>query len=70
MTVPNERREAVNRTYAFLSDLTDPTKTPRIPRVIRDRAASLLKHFPGKFYMDEAAQKAPTVFGTWDGKKP
>ena len=38
MTMPNERRNAVNYTRQFLVDLMDPKKTPRVPSAIRKEA--------------------------------
>lgn len=70
MTVPNERRNAVNRTADFLLDLLDPKKTPRVPKWVRQRARSLLRHFPTRSEMDLTARKYPEAWGTWDGKRP
>jgi len=55
MTLPYERTNAVNRTREFLYDLLDPKKTPRIPKEIRQRARSLLKHYPTEYDMDRAS---------------
>jgi hypothetical protein len=66
LTMPNERRNAVNYTRQFLVDLMDPKKTPRVPKEIRKRAYSCLKHYPGEYYMEEAAVQAPKIFGDWD----
>ena len=57
MTVPVERTNAVIYTEQFLLDLLDPKKTPRIPKAIRQRANSLLRHYPGKYYMDMIAER-------------
>ena len=66
MTMPNERRWAVNNTRQFLVDLMDPKKTPRVPKEIRKEAYRCLKHYPGKYHMEEAAEQAPNIFGDWD----
>jgi hypothetical protein len=63
MTVPIERTWAVERVQDFLRALMDPKETPRIPREIRRRAASLLKHYPTKWEIERAAKKAPQIFG-------
>lgn len=55
MTLPYERTNAVNWTREFLYDLLDPKKTPRIPRELRRRAGSLLKHYPTEYDMDRAS---------------
>ena len=39
MTMPNERRWAVNTTRQFLLDLLNPKKTPRVPSAIRKEAS-------------------------------
>jgi len=46
----------------------DPQKTPRVPSAVRKRAYSCLKHYPGEYYMEEAALQAPEIFGHWDKK--
>ena len=66
MTMPNERRNAVNFTRQFLVDLMNPKKTPRVPSAIRKEAYRCLKHYPGDYYMEQAAVLAPQVFGDWD----
>jgi len=68
MTMPNERRWAVNNTRQFLVDLMDPKKTPRVPKEIRKEAYRCIKHYPGKYHMDKAAIEAPEVFGEWDAE--
>ena len=68
MTMPNERRQAVNRTRQFLVDLMDPKKTPRVPRNVREQAYRCLKHYPGDWDMEEAEKLAPSVFGDWDSE--
>jgi hypothetical protein len=65
MTMPNERRNAVNYTRQFLVDLMDPKKTPRVPKEIRKEAYRCLKHYPGEYYMEQAAMWAPGIFGEW-----
>jgi len=65
MTMPYERKNAVLNVERFLLDLSNPRITKRVPKEIRDRARSLLKHYPSKFWMDEASEQAPDVFGEW-----
>lgn len=64
MTLPDERYRAVLAAEQFLRDLLDPSKTPRVPRTVRDRARSVLRHYPGKWDMDRAATAAEHVFQT------
>jgi len=65
MTLPYERKNAVVNTERFLLDLSNPRITKRIPKEIRDRARSLLRHYPTDLYMEMAAEQAPDVFGGW-----
>jgi hypothetical protein len=63
MTMPRERKVAVKNTEAFLLALCDPKETPRVPKAIRQRARSLLRHYPNDYCMEEAAKLAPSIFG-------
>jgi hypothetical protein len=44
-------------TANFLQDLCDPKKTPRVPKAIRGRAYSLLRHYPSLFDMEVIASR-------------
>lgn len=66
MTLPYERKLAVDRTREFLYDLMDPKKTPRVPKSVREDARRCLKHFPLKYEMERAAEEAPSIFGGWE----
>ena len=63
MTLPVERKHAIKNTERFLLDLSNPRITPRIPKEIRARARSLLKHYPTGLDMEMAAEQAPKIFG-------
>ena len=69
MTVPIERTNAVVNTEMFLMQLIDPKQTPRIPKEIRKRASSLLRHYPTKGCMEIIAERedtqdtSPKIFG-------
>lgn len=63
MTLPYERTNAIQNTELFLMELMDPKKTPRVPKEIRRRARSLLKHYPGQFYIGLVSDKVPEAFG-------
>jgi hypothetical protein len=65
MTMPNERKWAIDNTRLFLVDLMDPKKTPRVPSAIRKEAYRCLKHYPDEYYMEEAQRLAPSVFGQY-----
>ncbi len=68
MTIPSERTRAVNYTHDFLYDLLDPSKTPRVPRDVRQRARALLRHYPSKFDMEMTVREGSSRFG--DEKNP
>lgn len=53
MTLPFEEKRAINYTRQFLYDLITPSKTPRVPKEIRDRARSLLRHYPADYRVDQ-----------------
>lgn len=46
MTTPQEEIYAVSRTRQLLRDLIDPSKTPRVPKSIREEARGCLRHYP------------------------
>lgn len=52
MTLPFERTMAVIQTEKFLLNLTDPKVTPNIPKIIRQRARALLRHYPNTWDID------------------
>lgn len=62
MTLPDERYRAVQYTRKFLLDLCDTRSTKGIPKEIRERARSCLRHFPSDWEMDQTADLAPHVF--------
>lgn len=64
MTLPDERYRAVLAAEQFLQDLLDSRKTPRVPGEIRQRARSVLRHYPSRFDMDRAATAAAHIFET------
>ncbi len=59
MTLPDERYRAVVQTTNFLTDILN---TPRVPKEIKARARSLLRHYPSAYDMKRAAESAPDVF--------
>ena len=59
MTLPDERYRAVIQTEKFLKEILS---TPRVPKAIKDRARSCLRHYPVWYDMQRAAQAAPDVF--------
>jgi len=59
VTLPDERYRAVIQTEKFLKEILS---TPRVPKVIKDRARSCLRHYPVWYDMQRAAAAAPDVF--------
>lgn len=64
MTMPDERYRAVEYAREFLYELLDPKKTPKIPSAVRQRARSILKHYPMEHEMIRAANQAADIFWT------
>lgn len=62
MTLPDERYRAVRWARNFLMDLCDPKKTPGVPKLQRDQARSILRHYPSDWDMDQASEASPHVF--------
>ena len=62
MTLPDERYRAVKWAEEFLLELTDPKKTPGIPKKIRQQAWSILRHYPTVWDMQIVAREVPSVF--------
>ena len=63
MTMPDERRNAVNRTRKFLIGLL---RYEGAPQNVRDEAGRCLRHYPGQYHMDLAKEQAPDLFGDWE----
>ena len=61
VTLPDERYRALVWADKFLQDLTDPSKTPRVPKNIRAQARSVLRHYPGAYYIDQMARRSPDI---------
>jgi hypothetical protein len=62
MTLPDERLRSLFHTKQFLVDLLDSGKTPRVPKIVRQRAHSLLRHWPDNYHLDRLASCMPDVF--------
>lgn len=61
MTLPDERYRALKQSRKLLEELCDPGKTPRVPSIIRDRARTILRHYPWDSDLDELAANSPEV---------
>lgn len=62
MTLPDERYRAVVQTRRFLLDLCNSQHTPRVPKLVRQTARDLLRHYPSDWDMKRAAEHTPEVF--------
>ena len=61
MTLPDERYRAIMFAKSLCEDLLDPSKTPRVPRNIRQRALGVLRHFPDEYYLSMLAEARPDI---------
>ena len=43
-------------------DLCNPQHTPRVPKLVRETARSMLRHYPTDHDMMAAAEEAPDIF--------
>ena len=62
MTLPDERYRAVVQTRRFLLDLCNAQHTPRVPKIIREHARAMLRHYPSDWDMTVAAEASPELF--------
>ena len=62
MTLPDERYRSVVQTRRFLLDLCNPEHTPRVPKLVRETARAMLRHYPTTHDMMAAAEAAPDIF--------
>jgi len=62
MTLPDERYRAMRCGHQMLLDLLNPKVTPRVPKYIRQRALSVLRHYPDPYHFTEIAEKLPEHF--------
>lgn len=64
--MPKERRSAVDRTRQLLVDILSH-KYEDDYHDLWYTARQCLKHYPGEYDMESAAEKAPDIFGEWNG---
>ncbi len=62
MTLPDERWRSLVETKKFLMTLLSPHATPKVPRVIRERARSLLRHWPDDYHLEKMTIDMPFDF--------
>ena len=51
--IPDPEYHSLKETYKFLCDITDPKKTPHIPKSLRDKANKCLRNYPVKRTLEE-----------------
>lgn len=61
MTLPDERYRAIMWAKKLLEDIASPNKTKRIPKEIRQRAYSALRHFPDEYFISMLAEARPDI---------
>ena len=61
VTLPDERYRALKWAEQLLQDLLDPKRTPRVPRTVRQQARAVLRHYPGSYYLEQLARRAPDI---------
>ncbi len=64
VTLPYERMNSLRSAEQLLCDLLDPKVTPRVPRAVRQRARSVLRHFPLGSQLDLIAERVPEFYNT------
>lgn len=64
MTMNYERRNAVNRTRELLVDILKNKYA--VSNNLWEEVRCCLKHYPGDFDMERAAEQAPEIFGDFE----
>ena len=62
MTLPDERYRALRCGHQMLLDLLNPKVTPKVPKHIRKRALSILRHYPSSYHFTKIVDKMPEDF--------
>ena len=62
MTLPDERYRALRCGHQMLLDLLNPKVTPKVPKYIRQRAASILRHYPDSYHFAKIVEHLPEDF--------
>ena len=66
MTLPDERYRALRCGQQMLMDLLDPKITPKVPKHIRKRALSILRHYPSSYHFTKIVDKMPEDFAVYN----
>lgn len=61
MTLPDERARALYKALEFMQELLDPKKTPKVPKKVRQRAYSVLKHYPRDYHLNKIVESSPNI---------
>lgn len=61
MTTPEDRYRSLKQSRKLLEELCDPGKTPRVPSIVRDRARSILRHYPNDQELDKIVETNPEI---------
>jgi hypothetical protein len=61
MTLPDERFKAMKNGKKLIQDLCDPGLTPRVPSIVRERARSILRHYPMDYEIEKIANSCPEL---------
>lgn len=62
MTLPDERYRSLAQTREFLIQLMSSKDTPRVPKIIRQRARGLLRHWPDTYHLHLICEALPDQF--------
>ena len=62
MTLPDERYRALRCGQQMLLDLLNPKVTPKVPKYIRQRANSILRHYPDSYHFTKIVETMPEDF--------
>ena len=62
VTLPDERYRALRCGEQLLLDLLNPKVTPKVPKYIRQRALSVLRHYPSSYHFEKIVETMPEEF--------
>jgi hypothetical protein len=62
MTLPDERYRSLVQTKKFLLELLRSDLTPRVPKIVRQRARGLLRHWPDDYHLEQMTKEMPQFF--------
>ena len=62
VTLPDERYRALRCGQQMLLDLLNPKLTPKVPKYIRQRAYSILRHYPDSYHFTKIVETMPEDF--------